>query len=36
MTESKLDYSAELDVQVLSLTDQIRRLQTIIRFVAQL
>lgn len=32
MTESKLDYSAELNVQVLNLTDQIRRLQTIIRF----
>jgi len=29
--ESKLDYSAELSVQVLNLTDQIRRLQTIIR-----
>ena len=33
MTENKLDYSAELNVQVLQLTDQIRRLQTIIRFV---
>ena len=32
MTESKLDYSAELNVQVLNLTDQIRRLQTIIRY----
>ena len=31
MTESKLDYAAELNVQVLALTDQIRRLQTIIR-----